>query len=90
MPNENVLIEIKATVAEINTKLDQAVIPNVNELRNAVYGTGDDNNPGLLKKVDRLEQTEKRRVWIVRAMIGATVTTLGGWAWQFISAFLKK
>lgn len=90
MPSDTVLIEIKTALVEINTKLDQAVIPNVNELRNAVYGTGDENNPGLLKKVDRLEQTERRRVWIVRAMLGATITTLGGWAWQFVSAFLKK
>ena len=45
------------------------------QLADAIFGNG---REGVVTRVDRLEQTDKRRSWFERAVIGAVVALLVG------------
>ena len=49
-------------------------------LGNTLYGLN--GSPGLLVRLDRLEQSQERQRWFVRAVAGAVIVLLVGAAWM--------
>lgn len=58
---------------------------NVTRLCRLLEGDGSDGVPGLLKDVDRLKQTEKRRKWVSGFILTGFITLIG----ERVSAFFK-
>lgn len=58
-------IEILERLARIETTLDTIDVRTA-----ALYDNG---RPGLMTRVDRLEQVEKRRTWTIRALVAALI-----------------
>lgn len=52
-------------------------------ITNAMHGVG--NKPGLLTRLDRLEQSDKSRKWIVTVLGGSLAVQL----WQWIAGGVK-
>ena len=40
---------------------------------------------GLILRVDRMEQTDKRRTWIIRTVLGAVLTLAVATVWGLVS-----
>lgn len=53
----------------------------IKEIHRALY-VGNGHLP-LMTRVDRLEQSEKRRSWVVRAAITAALSSLTATIWAF-------
>ena len=49
------------------------------ETHQAVRGDGTDKNPGLVGRVDRLEQKAKFNSWMAKSAIGCFITAAGIW-----------
>jgi hypothetical protein len=54
----------------------RAIRDDVAEIRKTVCGTAADPAKGLIVRVDRLEQTDKRRTWWTRSAVGASIASL--------------
>ena len=48
-----------------------------------IYGYN--GTPGLLVKIDRLEQSHERGRWLMRAVLGAVVTLVAGAMWALLT-----
>jgi len=79
-------------LARIETKLD-AMIDKVNgriehddnrwnRMNRTVYGFN--GSPGLLIKLDRLEQAQERSRWLMRTMVGAVAVLFVGGVWSIL------
>ena len=44
------------------------------EIHRAIYIGDGLNNPALVTRLDRLEQAETRRVWLIRAAVGSAIS----------------
>lgn len=64
MSQDQMLSVTLATLSEQIKSLDE----KVERIDHTIRGNG---NPGLATRIDRLEQTEERRTWAGRTMIGA-------------------
>lgn len=72
--NMNAQLErVHACVDRVGQKMDAAV-------------HGDRSSPGLIVRVDRLEQNGERSRWLMRAVIGAMVTVAVGALWAVLKA----
>ncbi len=66
-------------MAETNTKLavhvanHQALAETVESLGTTVWGEAD--SPGLKGRVDRLEQSEEKRTWVLRTLAGTWIAS---------------
>jgi len=73
-----------AEVAQITEHL-RSIDEKLNTCIN-ILGGSPGGNPGLVVKVDRLEQSEKRRSWLIKAivvsLIGLILKTFVNWNWQ--------
>lgn len=87
---------VERLVARIEGKLD-ALIQRVDErIRNddaryeryarVIYGeNGKVDAPGLMVRIDRLEQSKARHTWLMRVIIGAVISLTAGGIWTILS-----
>ena len=68
-------------------RLDEQVKNMDEKLDKLLYMMEGNGKPGVLVRVDRLEQTAEGQKWLMQAFIGATVVLLVGFAWQVITNF---
>lgn len=73
------ILQISQDVAVLRSQSDSAR-QDLNEIKYSLNGNG---TPGMKTRIDRLEGSESRRVWLVRAAtgssIGAVIAAIGAW-----------
>jgi len=67
---ENVLDLLRGHIDDDNKRFGK-VDGNFEKVQNVILGNG---KPGLITRLDRLEQTEAVRKWVIRALVGAVCT----------------
>ncbi len=84
-------------LARIETKLDALTVTVADRIefdnkrydRHAriIYGeNGSGDKPGLLVRLDRIEQNSKRHAWLMRVIVGTVVALAAGGLWSLISS----
>jgi hypothetical protein len=70
--------ELHTELQQIQSKLDQllALKPIVERHDNLLFGNG---NPGLVTRVDRMEQRAESHKWLLGLTIVAFFTAVGDW-----------
>lgn len=56
----------------LGQKLER-ITETTDKMENAIMGLGDQSNPGIIVRIDRLEQLEDSRKWSLRAAWGAII-----------------
>jgi len=91
--NEERLANIERTMAETNVmvrglidKVDDRIEADDNRhdrLARTVYGNN--GSPGVLIKLDRLEQAHLRQTWVVKIIVGVIITGITGGVWALLT-----
>lgn len=69
--------EIKGDVKNLCRKIDGLAVGQ-SDLTRRIIGNG--GTPGLTVRLDRVEQREKARKWVIRSVILAIIVQVGVWA----------
>lgn len=62
-----------------------AIQADVAEIKTALLGDLRGGKPGVIGRVDRLEQSEKRRVFLTQSAVGAAITAVVASVWSWLS-----
>lgn len=65
-------------------KID-AIQADVTEIKAALLGDLRGGKPGVIGRVDRLEQSEKRRVFLTQSAVGAAITAVVASVWSWFA-----
>ena len=80
--SDELLARIETKLDALTTKVDDRIAQDdARHERHAriLYGAnGKKDSPGLLVRIDRLEQTQGRQNWVIRIVLGALVTLVVG------------
>ena len=72
---------------QLDAKIDKRADSLEKIITDALIGpSGGNEFPGLIVRVDRLERTEERRRWTLRAIAGAVLTLIGNRVYAFIQS----
>jgi len=90
-------IELREEFRLLHQKLDRLIVlePRVEHLETllhdhttqdaiACHGHGGEDNPGLIKQVDRLVQSERRRMWLSAAGLTAFIGLVMEKVWHLL------
>ena len=68
-------MDVEERLGRVEERLE-AMQEDTTTIRKAIVGSS--GNPGLLIRVDRLEQLESRRKWVIRTLIVASLAAVAG------------
>lgn len=57
------------------TQLDR-IEERIESIHNTLHGDGSESKPGLVVRVDRVEQTHKLAKWLTATTVGAAITSI--------------
>jgi len=57
------------------TQLDR-IEEKVNRIESRLEGDGSDGNPGIIVRLDRVEQTHRIAKWLTATTVGAAITSI--------------
>ena len=71
---------VKSDLESQDVKLDK-LIEDVSTHKELMYGPKDGTRPGLIQRTTKLEDTEKKRVWVLGAVAVAWIGAAADWFW---------
>jgi len=71
---------LSVQIAALATKVDAVS----DTLKSALHGSDDGSRPGLVLRLDRLEQGGERSRWLSRSLVGALVGVAVAAAWTLL------